>query len=135
MSNFLDVISGLFKPVADLVDNIHTSTEEKMVLRNGLEQMKNIISTKVLELEGKILDAKASIIVAEAKGESWIQRNWRPITMLTFLTLICLDSFGVLAFRLSEEAWVVLKIGLGGYVVGRSVEKVLPAVVKAMKEK
>jgi len=46
--------------------------------------------------------------------------------MLTFLALVVCDSFGWLAFRLSEEAWALLKIGLGGYVVGRSVEKVVP---------
>ena len=57
-----------------------------------------------------------------------MQRNWRPITMLSFLTLVILDSFGLLVFRLSDEAWLLLQIGLGGYVVGRSAEKMLPAI-------
>jgi hypothetical protein len=49
--------------------------------------------------------------------------------MVTFLMLVVCDSFGILAFRLSSEAWLLLQIGLGGYVVRRSGEKIyLPAV-------
>ena len=48
--------------------------------------------------------------------------------MLSFLVLVILDSFGLLVFRLSDEAWLLLQIGLGGYVVGRSAEKMLPAI-------
>ena len=54
-----------------------------------------------------------------------MQRNWRPITMLTFLALVVCDSFGWLANPLASEAWTLLQIGLGGYVAGRSVEKVM----------
>lgn len=82
---------------------------------------------KLLELEnqGELaeLDSTMKILLAEMSG-SWLQRNWRPITMLTFLVLVCCDSFGLLAFRLAEQAWVLLQIGLGGYTIGRSAEKV-----------
>lgn len=70
------------------------------------------------------------IIEAEAKGQSWLQRNWRPITMLTFLVLVVCDSFGFLKFRLSNEAWILLQIGLGGYVVGRTGEKIVEKIRK-----
>jgi hypothetical protein len=36
-----------------------------------------------------------------------------------------MDSFGLLSFRLSEDAWLLLQIGLGDYVVGRSGEKIV----------
>ena len=74
--------------------------------------------------------AKSSAITAEANGQSWMQRNWRPITMLTFLGLVVCDSFGLLAFRLADQAWTLLQIGMGGYVIGRSCEKVLPRILK-----
>jgi len=45
---------------------------------------------------------------------SWLQRIWRPLTMLSFLALVVADSFGLLVFRLSAEAWTLLQIGLGG---------------------
>jgi hypothetical protein len=43
--------------------------------------------------------------------------------MLTFLALAVGDSMGLLATPLRDEAWSLLQIGLGGYVVGRSGEK------------
>ncbi len=124
-----NLIGGIFKPAAKLVDNLHTSAEEKLSLKNELVRMQNDIQGKVLEYETKLMEAQSSVIRAEATGHSWLQRNWRPITMLTFLALIILDSFGILKWRLNEQAWTLLQIGLGGYVVGRSAEKIIPAVV------
>jgi hypothetical protein len=122
--SILDFISGIFKPAADLVDNVHTSTEEKLVQQNVLATIQNQVTAKLIELESQILTAKAKIITAEANGQSWMQRNWRPVTMLTFLFLVVMDSFGWLPNRLADEAWTLLQIGLGGYVVGRSAEQI-----------
>jgi hypothetical protein len=81
-----------------------------------------------LALERERLVAQAAIVSAEAGGASWLQRNWRPIPMLSFLGLVIADAFGMLAFRLADQAWLLLQIGLGGYVVGRSVEKISPQI-------
>ena len=83
--------------------------------------------TKAEEYETKLLDAKKTIITAEAQSQSWIARNWRPLTMLVFLGLVVLDSFGWLPNPLAPEAWLLLQLGLGGYVAGRSVEKGIQA--------
>ena len=88
----------------------------------------------VLDGQLKEFENKAKIIAAEASSEHWITSAWRPITMLTFLVLVVLDSFGLLAFRLSGEAWTLLQIGLGGYVVGRSAEKIAPKVTEMMRK-
>ena len=45
-----------------------------------------------------------------------------------------MDTLGFTEFRLSGEAWTLLQIGLGGYVVGRSVEKIAPKVTDAMRK-
>ncbi len=123
-------ISSIFKPAADLIDNIHTSDEEKLTLKKEIMMVQNNLQAKIIEYETKLMDAQSSVIKAEATGQSWIQRNWRPITMLTFLVLVVCDSFGLLTFRLKDEAWTLLQIGLGGYVVGRSAEKIVPQFMK-----
>ena len=115
----LSFIGDIFKPAAELVDNLHTSKEEKLSLVNQLAQIENNVKMKTLEL----IKAQSQVIVAEAQGQSWMQRNWRPLTMLVFLGLVVLDSFAILANPLSKEAWTLLQIGLGGYVLGRSYEK------------
>ena len=97
------VISWIFTPLASLLDE---------VVKTGAAR--DLARAKLARLE------------AEAGGQSWLQRNWRPLTMLAFLVLVIADSFGLLAFRLTAEAWQLLQIGLGGYVVCRSVEKIVP---------
>ncbi len=131
----LGLIGDIFKPAVDLIDELHTSEEEKMQVKQKLFGMQVDAFKKAEEYETELLKAKASIITAEANGQSWMQRNWRPITMLTFLALVVSDSFGLLAFRLAEQAWTLLQIGLGGYVVGRSAEKIVPKVTEVMRDK
>lgn len=132
--NLLSIIGDIFRPAAELIDNLHTSEEERLEIKRKMFEAQSQAFAKAEEYETELLKAKASIISAEAQGQSWMQRNWRPITMLTFLALVVLDSFGLLAFRLAEEAWTLLQIGLGGYVVGRSAEKIVPQVTEAMRK-
>jgi hypothetical protein len=123
--NPLKFISDIFKPAADLVDNLHTSEDEKGKLRVQLDSIATDLISKYIELESKYLQAQSSIIQAEANGQSSLQRNWRPVTMLIFVSLVVFDSYGWLPNRLAPEALDIIKIGLGGYVVGRSAEKVV----------
>lgn len=131
MSGIFDFISSIFEPAVKLVDELHTSDEEKLVLQSQIKKVENELLVKVLSYEQELLKSKASIITAEAQGQSWLQRSWRPIAMLTFLVLVVLDSFGLLASKLAPEAWTLLQIGLGGYVVGRSAEKITAKYMQA----
>lgn len=128
--SIFSVISNLFKPASELVDNLHTSEEEKLSLKNQFAQIENSVLVNVLSYEKELISLKGSLVLSESSGASWLQRNWRPITMLSFLALVVFDSFGLLSFRLSSEAWALLKIGLGGYVVGRSAEKIVPGLLR-----
>ena len=129
-----DFLSGLVEPVTNLIDDMHTSEEERLQVKARLFEMQSTMAAQVLDYETRLAEAKTKVITAEAQGASWIQRNWRPITMLTFLALVVADTFGLTQFRLAEEAWTLLQIGLGGYVVGRSAEKVIPKVTEVMKK-
>lgn len=123
-------VKEIFSPAAKLIDDIHTSDEEKMQLKNELAKIENATTLKVIEYESQLLKAQTDIIAAEANSASWIARNWRPMTMLTFLVLVVGDSLGLLVTPLAPEAWTMLQLGLGGYVVGRSGEKI----AKVMKK-
>ena len=123
--NVLSFIQSVFEPAVRLIDDIHTSDEERLQLVNQLKALENAVSLKVVQYEAKLLESQASILITEANGQSWLQRSWRPVTMLTFLVLVVCDSFGWLANPLAPEAWTLLQIGLGGYVTGRSAEKML----------
>lgn len=92
----------------------------------------NLIKAKLNETvllgSNKELEAAAQIIVAEAQGDSWLQRNWRPLLMVMFGVIIANNYLIVPIFRtpaadIPPDMWDLLKLGLGGYVVGRTVEK------------
>jgi len=126
-------VSGLIAPVTDLVGKFVEDKDKANELRAQMFGVQMTMAEKMMDYEKQLLEAQKSVIVAEATGQSWMQRNWRPITMLTFLFLVVADSFGWLAFRLADQAWTLLQIGLGGYVTGRSLEKIVPKVTEVMK--
>lgn len=121
----LNFVTKALDPIAKIIDDIHTSEDEKLAAHQKILETQNQIFVHVLDYERAQLEAQSKIITAEAQGQSWLQRSWRPITMLTFLALVVADSFGWLANPLASEAWTLLQIGLGGYVVGRSAEKIV----------
>ncbi len=98
---------------------------------------------KLLELaqKGELTEitAKADIIKAEASSEHGLAATWRPILMLTFGALIVARWLGYSAPGIEEaeilKLWDIVELGLGGYVIGRSVEKVAPTIAEAIKNK
>lgn len=117
---------GIAKIGAGLIDKLFTSDEERATAKLKLMEM---------EQSGELqkLATAASVVEAEAKSEHFLTSAWRPITMLTFVAIIAnnyilypyLSLFWPEAptLEIPADMWELLKIGLGGYVVGRSVEK------------
>ena len=125
----LNLIQSIFKPAVELIDNVHTSQEEKLQHKERLLVTQAAVIDQVLQYEKDSFEARARIIEAEAKSEHWLTAIWRPVTMLTFLALCVGDSLGLLSSPLRDEAWSLLQLGLGGYVVGRSAEKITKSVL------
>tara|TARA_R100001594_G_scaffold15312_1_gene32183 strand:+ start:1547 stop:1960 length:414 start_codon:yes stop_codon:yes gene_type:complete len=117
------IISALFKTVDKVVD----SKEEK-------DRIKAKIQEQALAGEMKEISTAANIILAEAKSESWLARSWRPLLMMVAIVIIAnnyllvpyanaLFNFGIM-LELPDALWTLLTIGVGGYSIGRSAEKV-----------
>ena len=117
------LISALFKTVDKVVD----SKEEK-------EKIKAKIQEQALAGEMKELSTAADIILAESKSESWLARSWRPLLMMIAILIIANNylfvpyanaffNFGIV-LELPDALWTLLTIGVGGYTLGRSSEKV-----------
>jgi hypothetical protein len=83
--------------------------------------------------------AAADIIKTEASSQHWLASNWRPLTMMTFVVLIVARWFGWAAPELSEaeyiKLWSIVEFGLGGYVAGRTLEKIVPSVADAIRHR
>ena len=85
-----------------------------------------------------IYAGQAEIVKAEAQSEHWLAACWRPILMLTFGGLIVARWLGWSAPNITEaevlKLWSIVELGLGGYVIGRSVEKIAPTIAGALKK-
>jgi len=121
MSLLGTLLTTLLPKVWDTVDATLQDTDKA-------NELKANIHKALLDYDTKELESAASIITAEAKGESWLQRNWRPVTMLTFLGIIVMFWFGFSPPNATEaiitKIFDIVQWGLSGYVVGRSAEKV-----------
>lgn len=134
----LEVLGLVFKPLVDLIDELHTSDEEKGVLRQKLFEAQSALFIKAMDFEKAALEAQARVVEAEAKSEHWLTSNWRPIVMLGMFGLVVARWFGFSApnipLEIENQLWTLLQIGLGGYVAGRSLEKVAEAVAPMLKK-
>lgn len=134
----LDFVSGLFKPVKELISEAIVDKDKANEISASLFAVEAQVATKVIDYEQKLVESQASVISDEAKGESWLQRNWRPITMLTFVALIVGRWLGATVQvdqAVEIQLMELIKIGLGGYVVGRSAEKIVPQIASIIKSK
>lgn len=109
--NPLAWISSIFKPAADLIDNLHTSTEEKMKLTNELARIRS-------EIEGKTID----LMKTEAQSNHALAANWRPACSILIVIALVLD--GHFGYHASPNIYGLAEIFLGTYAGGRSLEKI-----------
>ncbi len=119
---------NILKPAFSIIDKFIEDKDQATQVKAQLQvQASNELS--------KLVEQKANIIIAEAKGESWLQRNWRPILMLWFAVLVGCHWLGLTAEGLSDNVVVkllsIIQLGIGGYIIGRTGEKML----KTFKEK
>ena len=114
-------ISGVIKEIGNAIDKLFTTEEERLKAKNEIFK---VLQEQQLELQ----KLQTEIIVTEANG-NWLQRSWRPILMLAFGFIVIYVKFIAPLFNLpipplENGFWNLLQLGIGGYVVGRSVEKV-----------
>jgi|SRR3972149_3803817 len=119
-----DVVKETLSGVGGLAKDIKTIVTGKVDPETLLK-----LEQKFAELDNAIAQHQATVVSAEATG-NWLQRSWRPLTMLTFLVLVILNQYGLMVIPLSEEIWGLFKVGLGGYIGGRSLEKIASVIKK-----
>ncbi len=126
MSILGSIANAFLGPVLGVIDK---AVEDK----DKAAQLKQEITMAAIAADTKALEAQVSVIVAEAQGQSWLQRNWRPVLMLVITAIVANNyliapylgaMFNVgLMLELPEPLWNLMTLGVGGYVAGRTVEK------------
>ena len=116
--------ADLVKNVGGVIDNLHTSEEEKL---EAERKIKELMANYEVEIEKNI----TSRWEADLKSDSWLSKNVRPLVLIFLIVctmlLIFIDA-GALDFEV-KSSWVdllqlVLITVIGAYFGGRSFEKV-----------
>lgn len=125
------IVDGLF----GIIDKSITDKDKAAQLKHDLE---SALQTADLTKFQDEIKAQASIVLGEVQGESWLQRNWRPLLMLSIVTIVVHKYilYPYLSWIWSDapvlilppDLWDLMKIGVGGYVVGRTGEKIAETV-------
>jgi hypothetical protein len=133
----LDFIAGIFKPISDVIDHVLPSGDAKIQLQQVVIQGQIQAAEQMMDYQRQLLSAQSDIVKAEATGNSWLQRNWRPMTALFLVICVGMYWFGYGPKNLTQSSvddmFGLVKICLGGYVAGRSAEKIAPSIATAIK--
>ena len=131
-------VGTLLSGAGSLAKDIRTAITGEVTLT---PEAKAALDGKMIELEEVLIQVgvetdklRSNIIIAETKSQSWLARNWRPILMLTIIAIVAnnyvifpyvsLFTPKVTMLTLPDHLWSLLKIGVGGYIAGRSAEVV-----------
>lgn len=124
-----DLIAGIFKPAAELIDKLHTSKEEKLNAQARLLEVQAVAMQKAMDYEKETFLARAKIINTEAGSEHWVAATWRPTLMLVFGGMVVARFLGFESGAMSPEEynqlWDLVQLGIGGYIVARTGEKIV----------
>ena len=127
MSILTNLFSGgaaeLVKGVGGVIDNLHTSKEEKLAAE---AKIKALIAEHEAKMEQNITDRWS----ADMNSNSWLSKNVRPLVLIFLVVSTVLMIFidaGTINFNV-EAKWtdllqLVLITVIGAYFGGRSLEK------------
>ena len=132
---------GLLAPLlGKVIGGVTGIIDQKVEDKDLKNQLKSELTNTILnqnhsEFETQIKE-QTKIVLAEANSESWLARNWRPMLMCLFGLIVANNYFlfpymnmfvpdKAVLLPIPEQLWDLLKLGVGGYVVGRSGEKII----------
>ena len=141
LSFLLSLLSGpLVTAVMGVINRHYDMQMNRDVLQNEIEKA-------ILGTIKDVASTQADVIQAEMQSESWLARNWRPLSAIAFVSVVIFYSL----ITPVTTAWLLLppprigdtlllavidlvKICLGGYVLGRSLEKIAETVMSRWRK-
>lgn len=131
-------LGDIFKGAQGIISQFVAAPEKQLEANQKLVELQIQANQQMLDYEATLVREQSLNVRAEAAGHGTLQRNWRPVVMLTFAGMMVAHWMGYTAPNLSEAQVLhlmdIIQLGLGGYVIGRSAEKIVPAVAAAMKK-
>jgi hypothetical protein len=133
IATLLPVVTAIARgPLAEIVEKLVPDRDLK-------ERLKREIEAKLVEHAGVLASTQREVVLAELAHGSRLQRLWRPLLMYLIMTMLAVYGLllpliealagGPVGFEprwdaIPEGLWTLLTLGLGGYIGGRTVEKI-----------
>ena len=122
------LITALAPIIGDLVKRLVPDGDKTL-------DVEREVKLALLEHTDSIESIRGKIVLEEAKSANWLTAAWRPLLMMVVILIIACNYLvfpiirifypEMITLELPVELWNLLTIGVGGYVVGRSGEKMI----------
>lgn len=134
MLALLPVILSFIKgPLFSIIDKLIPDGSLKARLKTEIEP-------RLLQSDERLAELQGELLAIQLRSESWLTRSWRPLLM--YLIMLLLAVYGLLLpmyealfgplihfeprwHQFPEGLWTLLMLGVGGYIGGRTVEKLV----------
>lgn len=134
----MSIFTGLLPDLIGLIGRFIPDAEKRA-------EAQAEITKQILANEKNILDAARDVVSAEINSDSWMAKNWRPSLMyflmfLIFWIVMVAPFFGLVSQTTDSlkavppDLWLLLQVGMGGYIIARSAEKGIESMVKVLKK-
>lgn len=105
--------------------------------KNLADKIERETTLALIDQSDSLTKIQGEIVLAEAKSDSWITSSWRPCLMMVSVMIIAINFLFIPVIAMvfpflvtdtvdfPDQLWTLLQIGVGGYIVGRSGEKIV----------
>ena len=124
--------------IASILPSVFGVIDKAVTDKDKAAEIKASVQMQMMSNQSEEMKQAAAVIIAEAQGSDY-QRNWRPTLMYLIMFLLVFNGVAVPLINaiwgiqlpildawkaIPSELWTVLQIGIGGYIAGRSGEKI-----------
>lgn len=112
--------------IFDIIEKVVDNKEQAGIIKGRLRELAG-------ENQLQELNEISKIVLSEVRSDHWLQRSWRPILMFSLIGII-VNAYIIVPYLnmvlthkiilpLPEAFFDLLTFGLGGYIVGKGIEK------------
>lgn len=128
-------LTALFPILTNLLNKMVPDPAAQAAAQLELQKALNEAAAQQATADAAKIESASKVVVAEVGNGNWMAANWRPCLMFLFMGLIANQFFLVPILKmfglhidiplLPNECWNLLEIGVGGYVIGRTGERMI----------
>jgi len=132
MLSVIPFLGKALDSIFGVVDQLVVDQDEKLRLKAQIQQQLLVQDAHLIE---QFLNSQVQVLVAEAQSSHGLAAQWRPMLMFVFMAILVNNwilapylgaMFGTkIVLEIPASMWDLMTLGVGGYVGGRTFEKLM----------